>query len=710
MNALRDEELSQRLAAHAQWVASRGAEGRRLVGPLDLFGVALAGADLRGADLSGSVLTGARVGGADLRPAETEAGRVVTTLRGARCERADFQEAQLDGADLSRCNLRRALFSDDAALELEQISGAALTGATLPRSLDLSRPFDAADESTRTTRSLLLSMLAVCAYTVVALASMRDVQLFSPKAAFRLPIIELHIAARPFFAWSALLVTVVFVYLQLTVRRVWERYVLLPSVLPDGTPRSRAANPWLLVVAPEPHHAVDRGRVQSVAGMLVLWGIPLLTLLYVWGRYLPRHDAWLTALQALCLAVVVASAASSFRLWRRLLADPASADRPSARWVVRWVATAGVTFAAVGGASLAAHDPAAPAAWLMHALGLRASADLDGESLTPDVGSNEFQIDDVTGRALLGLAGVDLRLASFDDATAVRVDFRGADLRGASFRGADLRGALFDGATRFAGCDLTGADLRYARLPGVDLREVRLDETTRLEDSVLTGADLRGLDLSRVALNRADLSAADLRGAMLFLTVLYEAELRDADLTDADISSALLAQARLDNATLSNVRGADVRMSGASLVGVRAHDAVLKGAELSNADLQGAMLRGANLSRAWLDGAMLEGADLTNADLSGADARGSFFDRQTTLTGAITEGLRLNAEGIAWLLDGVDRASLDVVGADGDAQRAEAIAAAFEGREPPRAPEQTDPCEGLAADERLLCEFEGGQR
>lgn len=138
-------DLGPRLAAHAAWVASAGAEGTRLIARdadlrgADLERTELTGADLAGARLSGAnlieaelaeaVLTGADLTGADLYRAfapgarfdgadltggclvkadVTHASLRRAVLRRADCVRADFYGSDLTGADFSRAQLLRA--------------------------------------------------------------------------------------------------------------------------------------------------------------------------------------------------------------------------------------------------------------------------------------------------------------------------------------------------------------------------------------------------------------------------------------------------------------------------------------------------------------------------------------------------------------------------------------------------------------------------
>ncbi len=105
---------------------------------------------------------------------------------------------------------------------------------------------------------------------------------------------------------------------------------------------------------------------------------------------------------------------------------------------------------------------------------------------------------DVIGNFLnnIHLAGADLS----------RIDFRGANLKGANLSNTDMRRADLSGA------DLSGANLRNAYLRAVDF-----------SGADLTGADLTGADIERAYFSKANLSG----------TILCRTKLHGADLTDA---------------------------------------------------------------------------------------------------------------------------------------------------------------------------------
>ncbi|HEX7130964.1 MAG TPA: pentapeptide repeat-containing protein [Iamia sp.] len=165
-----------------------------------------------------------------------------------------------------------------------------------------------------------------------------------------------------------------------------------------------------------------------------------------------------------------------------------------------------------------------------------------------------------TGRPVIGadLRGEDLRDADltglrFEEATADRVDLRGALMDGvtvvggsfveARFDGASLGGAIFFDAVlaraRFDGATLDDGSVATCSASGATFVGARLCRTD------LLGAFLDGADLSGAVLTNANLRHADLRGA-----VLRGADLSEADLTGAAIEGADLTDVVLDDTTL----------------------------------------------------------------------------------------------------------------------------------------------------------------
>ncbi len=161
----------------------------------------------------------------------------------------------------------------------------------------------------------------------------------------------------------------------------------------------------------------------------------------------------------------------------------------------------------------------------------------------------------------------DLRGAIFALASLPKVDFEGADLRGALLQGAQLQGASLQGA------QLQGASLAYAQLQGASLFNAQLQgallEITNLQGALLADAQLQGASLKGAQLEGAALDYAQLQGASLQLAQLQGTRFDDAQLQGAIFTGTVLEATDFTRAflwrtwqTYSSV--ASVRMSDAN--------------------------------------------------------------------------------------------------------------------------------------------------
>lgn len=103
-----------------------------------------------------------------------------------------------------------------------------------------------------------------------------------------------------------------------------------------------------------------------------------------------------------------------------------------------------------------------------------------------------FEVMKVVGGnwSFVGLAGADLRTASFRDTRLREADLTGARCQGASFRDVDLSGALLHGVD-FSRCDLRGSDLSAIEPGKVELRGaiITIDQTVIIAQAL--GLDVR---------------------------------------------------------------------------------------------------------------------------------------------------------------------------------------------------------------------------
>ena len=560
------------LAGHRRWVETDGKEGSRLV---------LRGADLVGADFSGSFLRGADLTDAHLRYAVfTRADLADADLTGA-----DLQGADLTQADLRRARLRDTVFHDAtlATADLSeatnllggQLSGSNLAGAKLPASLGDFEAMGNVTEASKTTQNLFASILLVCSYTWLTIASTTDPQLLNNAAppASRLPILGTDIPLVRFYLVAPLLLVCLYVYFHLCLQRLWEELADLPAIFPDGRPLDKKAYPWLMNVvvrAHLPRLSGDRSnlsRWQARMSILLGWGLVPMTILILWLRYLRGHDAVGTAAHVVMLAASVATgvgflslAATTLKgsekrpfLWRQAWGDARA--RSFGAGVAALVLFSTLSYGAIAGVNPDASDraiavngpvsPFSPRRFvppLLGYVGISTFAQLDDVNLSTKPAN---WVSHGIGNDLDAVKGADLTERNLRHASAYNVflvnaymmdvdargaDFRESDLRKCDFRRADLRG------TNFRSANLEGADLRYTDMTQAKLTDAQLGKA-KLKEAKLTDAQLRDAHAANADFTRADLRRADLSGA----------DLKGADLSGADLREVVgLTQGQVD--------------------------------------------------------------------------------------------------------------------------------------------------------------------
>ncbi len=557
------EALKGVLEGHRRWVETEGSEGVRA----DLTRMDLTRANLEGANLQGAILTRARLRGADLSGAN---------LVEAELDGAYLKDADLSKADLRRANVRQAILRDAVLSDVDltgvrgllpgQLGGANLAACRLPDDVAKFDGLANVAEASKTTQGLFFSMLFVCAYAWLTIASTRDAQLLnnaSPPSS-RLPILGIDIPLVQFYMAAPLLLLCLFIYFQFCLQRLWEELGELPAIFPDGRPLDKRAYPWLLngvvrMHAPRLKEACSPLTLwQARISVLLAWGMVPLTIGVLWARYLRSHDWWVTMLHVGVLAISIGVGLGFRRLAGATLRG---SERAKARRTQAWgdarvwtLATSGLTaaalvllsFGAIEGVNPSIEsrgvtvepvgwarklDPRQWVPWAFQAVGFNTFAQLDDSTLSVKPGSWSggavaAELDAVRGADLekrnlrYGMA----YNAFLVNAYARHADLQGADLRVADLRRADLREALLQG-TNLRGAKLEKADLRWANLSGAKLTEATLKEA-KLEGAILPDAKLIQTDLTGADLTEADLRGADLREAILDQANLFGADLR----------------------------------------------------------------------------------------------------------------------------------------------------------------------------------------
>ena len=513
----------------------------------DLNGAYLSDAKLGSANLTLAKLEKADVSSADLRQANVQAARLIDAdLSGARLEGADLEGAQMGRAKLSDANFTGAILrkadltnallagavlrgsvlqdvnlSDVDGLRSEQLAGANLSGAKLPEAVAKFDALGIVDEISRNAKRLFTSLLLGCVYAFLTVATTTDVRLVTNSASSPLPIIGTAIPIAGFYWAAPFILMCLYGYFLLYLQRLWESLGRLPAVFPDGTPLDKKAYPWLLNGLIRSHVALlkqDRpefSRSQTALSVfLAYWVVPL-TLVFLWGRYLTRHEWVGTGINValLVLSIVMAvtlrhKAASALRgvagqsvPWRKRLKQKST--------YISVFATVVLVSGLIWRSELAISGQTEF---------FRADLVEQDVSTKPPTwtGQKEKETEEIALVKPARLRGANLRGANAFRAFLVKADLMVADLSGAFLHTADLRDArLFDADLRDAnlnGADLTRADLSQAFLDSASLREANLSGAV-LGGATLMLADLRETLLAGADLGRAYLQGADLTGA-----------------------------------------------------------------------------------------------------------------------------------------------------------------------------------------------------
>ncbi|HWP60349.1 MAG TPA: pentapeptide repeat-containing protein [Candidatus Acidoferrales bacterium] len=493
----------------------------------------LSGKDLSGANFERASLRGANLSGANLSE---------SNLSGAELREAKLHGAQLQDADLRGADLRNADLAEAGRLLAAQLAGADLAGARIPDEVGRFEALRNIEESSDNGRKLLFSLLLACVYVWLTLASTTDAALLTNSASSPLPIIGAPIPIVGFYLAAPILLLVLYLYLHLNLQRLWEALAGLPAVFPDGKPLHQVAYPWLLnglVCSYLPRLRSLRpplSRLQTALSIFVAWWVGPVTMFFLWGRYLRRHDWMGTTVHVTVLAVFFAAAI----LFHRLAAETLRNNQPKRERRRRAYARAasGALFLAVAGAlywiSFGAIEGVHPDSPLAEAIYSGQSTELRLRNVR------------VWAPRLLRRLG----LSAFADLREVEVSLKPANWTGQG-----------------------------------------KDEMAQVKRARLRARNLRFADGYRAFMAGADLKAAELTGAYLFQADLREADLSWAVLRQCFLSEANLRQANLQNA---NLEGAD--LSGADLRQANLAEAQLQGSRLGGAKLDGANLRGADLS------------------------------------------------------------------------------------------------------------------
>jgi Pentapeptide repeats (8 copies) len=453
---------------------------------------------------------------------------------------------------------------------------------------DLEAIKKAVDDAASVSGGLWLSYLFVLFYLAVAAGAVTHTDLFFEKAV-KLPFLGIELPLVAFFFMAPILFVIVHTYtlvhLVMLTDKAKRYHQALDTQIKDANGaeaeqrkatrdklrRQLPSNIFIQFLAgPSDLRESAFGRLLLEIARITLVIAPVLLLLTIQIQFLPYHSWFVAWTQRIALMVDIALV---WWLWRKVLSGGES-DATAPRASVIAVGTGLLfSFLAIAFSCAIATFPSewqedllakwGGTTWVVAAHDALFSAEPSEVTHRRFPFSNTLVLPGLNVYEGLGIddpekakwrdfvfrpRGRDLGGAIFNVASLPRVDFTGANLRGARFQNAQLQGASLEGAY------LQGASLAHAQLQGANL----------------AGAQLQGAWLDGAQLQGADLSAA------------------------TDLSSSV-----------------EVNLSGAQLQGASLKGAYLQGARLSNAQLQGAALDGAYLQGALLDSAQLQGVSFS---------------------------------------------------------------------------------------------------
>jgi len=518
-------DLPGMLQAHRRWIESDGAEGQRadlqqgFLYQAKLSQALLANANaqeayLSEADLAGSNLEQANLAAAILERANLEGAN----LRGANLAGADLSGANLAQAVLRDTNLQGANLSAAQGVTEEQLVGANLAGATLPKGVTGLHGLKVVTEMWKNARLYFLTMLAACEYSWLTISTTTDASLIT-KSLFALPIIGTEIPTLVFYWATPVLLLAFFVEFHRYMRRVYRGLVQLPAVFPDARRLDQAF--WPLAGLIRSHSASPQvkrsswSRLRSMIEAALGWWVVPFTLYLFWVRFVPRHDLLGTALHVVLVAACVGFGFASYRgATEALRGEEETPFRLSQ--VVKGLRTFPRVVAVIGLAGVVFLSAAAFSGW---------------KPLSQSVDS----------RLQTTLRRIGYR--AYADVTAQQVSTK-------------LDGWTPGDTILVQAADLEGIDLRHVRAGGAFFGNANL-RGTNFEGAVLFSANLESSDLSSASLRLASLAGGLLGGATLLAATLDSADVRGADLHDANLMGASLLDIR-DWREIRSVTGANL--------------------------------------------------------------------------------------------------------------------------------------------------------
>lgn len=473
---------------------------------------------------------------------------------------------------------------------------------------------ESVDKSSKVTRTLALTFVALMFYILLIVASTTDLMLFLPDSRVTLPILNIELDLLAFYTVTPFLIIILHFNLLINLYHHKKRLDELYEA-EDYAPNYNHLHPFLFNYleryAPGSFfRPFFKGLIQ-----LALFWFPVFVVIALQYRFLAYHDYDRSLAQFIASVISIAMAT----VFLFLVLNRIQKEKKTLRQVVGGrILSGGMVLVFLGAAGICEYGSwvVKKGLWVSHRQignsGMKKNyLDVFPEFMPMAINLNDYvnqinQVDESLVAKYLGdsttieearsLAilnhgkGLNLIGRDFKYAVMERINLSNVNAREADFSNSTLENADFSKANlkeaRFSGAYMVEADFRETNLINVDffnavLSRVKFGDAILLGNNFMgsyyTDGDFSGFNLSEFNLSEGVFSRTSFRGADLSSTNFSGAMLIESDFRNASLSRSNLQSANLTRADLSYAKIYDVEVCRAIFTGVRLFGSYWKG-------------------------------------------------------------------------------------------------------------------------------------
>ncbi|MEL7126850.1 MAG: pentapeptide repeat-containing protein, partial [Pseudomonadota bacterium] len=418
-------------------------------------------------------------------------------------------------------------------------------------------------------RNTWFVLLGALVFVGITLMGVEHIDFYGVDRATTLPLVNVEVPTRLFFAAAPILVAAIYSYFHLYLIRLWDALSDADATVNDR-PLGDAITPWLITDAalylrtqlrdeptPSARHRLLEGSAM-VLNFAIAWAFGLIVLFFLWWLSMPARTFWMTFVAGLSLfGAAFVGATSLFLMVMRMRIRHVGTQRHVFITLPR-LSTLLVTLPLIvflsyyrtnGGTDWPAplqlfgeKIVERPSGWLPYRLAKadhfeawcrRVASTCDTPVELEDEEIRAFESDFDERRAI---AVLDLLQPNWSQRAASKPDFRRAQLNAAFLVGANLQGAHMEYASLVA-ASLEAADLSNSHLFRADF-----------DYAEMQNADLSGAVIVEADFAKAQLDGVDMSNAKMFLADFTEAQMHGARLNRADMPYVKLDKTQMAGA------------------------------------------------------------------------------------------------------------------------------------------------------------------